>query len=180
MKFQEPYCRLLINNKADVSTFPSWNSWRGRNCLHWACLAPYEGESTESIKNVSMVWEKDAPCVSTRSVDYLRFLISSGIDVDARDFDGKTALCFAAERGWLEGVRALIKTPMPSKVSLRSRKVALIKQSGLRSGIVDTVAQEIVDFLVRVSADPTIDSNKPFKLTYLNPCLYFSKSKHKH
>ena len=178
MKFQEPYCRLLINNKADVNTFPTWNSWRGRNCLHWACLAPYEDESSESIKNISMVWEKETPCVSVRSVDYLRFLISSGIDVDARDFDGKTALCFAAERGWLEGVRALIETPMPSKVSLRSRKVALIKQAGLRKGIVDVVAQEIVDFLVRVSADPTIDSNKPFKLTYLNPCLYFSKSKH--
>jgi len=118
-----------------------------------------------------MVWEKDAPCVSARSVDYLRFLILKGVDVDVQDFDGKTALCLAAERGWLEGVRALIETPMPSKVSLISRKVAMIIQAGLKWGLVSVVAQEIVDFLVRVSADPTIDSNKPFKLVYLNPCL---------
>lgn len=175
MKFQEPYCRLLIQNKADVHMVPSWNSWRGRNCLHWACLAPYKGESSKSIKKVSMVWEKDTPCWSTRSVNYLRFLILNGLDVDVQDFDGKTALCLAAERGWLGGVRALIETPMPSKVSLRSTTIAVIMQAGSKWGLVNVVAQVIVDFLIRVSADPTIDSNKPFRLVYLKPCLEFSE-----
>jgi ankyrin repeat protein len=113
MYFQEPYCRLLITNKYDINR-PSWNDGFGRNCLHWACLAPYE---------VGMDSDVVVPCVSPRSVEYLKFLIFNGIDVDLQDFEGKTALCLAAHFGWLAGVQTLIETPMPRKRKERSSKV---------------------------------------------------------
>jgi len=75
-------------------------------------------------------------------------------------------LCIAAERGWLEGVRALIETPTPRKLLERSTKVLEIMRSGSKLGINKVLAEEIVDFLIRTSADTSIDSNKPFTLTY--------------
>jgi len=178
MKFQEPYCRLLIDNKADINMRPLYYAWRGRNCLHWASLAPCPGESSEEINQISMVYSRDVPCVSTRSVEYLRFLIFKGIDVDMQDFDGKTALYFAAERGWLEGVRVLIETPMPRKLIERSSKVSAITRAGSKWGIVKVIAEQIVDFLIRISADPLIDSNKPFTLVCPNHCLEFTPKNH--
>jgi len=111
----------------------------------------------------------DLPCVSTRSVEYLRYLILKGADVNMQDFHGNTALCLAAMRGWLEGVRALIETPMLE----RSSKITVIMLAGSKWGIVNAIAEEIVDFLM-IPADPLIDSNKPVTLVYPDPCIKFT------
>jgi len=110
MKSQEQYCRLLIKNNSDIN-YRTCHRLKGRNCLHWACLAPREEESCD-INSYPII-----PCKSNRSVEYIRFLISKDADIDAQDIDGKTPLCLAAERGWLEGVRTLIETPSPKKTS---------------------------------------------------------------
>lgn len=162
MKFQHSYCRLLINNKANINARSPSNYVGARICLHWACSAPEAGG--EGIKWMgNLLYHEDVPCASTRSVDYVRFLIHNDADVDAQDYDGKTPLCLAAERGWFEAVRTLIETPLPKKLLERSKKISLILKFGSKWGIVESLAGEIVGFLVRVFADPSIDAKKPFR-----------------
>jgi len=95
-------------------------------------------------------------------VEYVKFLIFNDADVDALDYDGKTALCIAAERGWFKGVQALMETPVPKKLHQRNVTSSLILKAGSKFGIVKVIAEEIAQFVIRVSADPTVNSKKSF------------------
>jgi len=48
----------------------------------------------------------------------------------------------------------------------------MITKAASKWGIFTNMAREIAEFIVRISADPMIDSNKPFSLISLNPRLY--------
>jgi len=106
------------------------------------------------------LYHEDHPCSSYRSVEYVKFLISNDADVDALDHDKKTALCIAAERGWFKGVQALMETPVPKKLVQRNITSSLILKAGSKFGIVKVIAEEIAGFLIRVTADPTVNSKK--------------------
>jgi len=172
MKSQEQYCRLLLKNNSDINCRTS-HFLKSRNCLHWACLAPREDESCYINSDSILYYHRGIKsCKSDRSEDYIRFLISMDADVDAQDINGKTPLCLAAECGWLEGVRALIETPSPRKDTDFNQQISMITKAASKWGIFTNMATEIAKFIVQISADPMIDSNKPFSIISLNPRLY--------
>jgi len=106
MLFHEPYCSLLINNNADINARQYGFSSKGRRCLHLACL-------TDSFTGTRKLYP--------RSVDYIKFLISKGANIDVQDDEGKTPLCLAVESDWFDGVRVLMETPSPSKMLIRNK-----------------------------------------------------------
>jgi len=48
----------------------------------------------------------------------------------------------------------------------------MITKAASKWGIFTNTAREIAEFIVKISADPMIDSNKPFSIITLNPRLY--------
>ncbi len=76
-------------------------------------------------------------------------LVARGVDIEARDRDGKTALMLAADRGHIESVRELLKAG--AEVDARDRKgnTALLNAVGKIFG-------EVVDALIEAGADPNL------------------------